>query len=401
VNSPATPGGIVSCTIALNVKLSVHARHLYTVLCCFVDERREIVRSKSELIDDTGFSRATVHRAMTELTEAGIVEAHSSIASDGGTRTNLYRLRDGGLCVRPPQAHTETPGVSGGDPLKESPAQTPVSEGDPGGSQRETGEGVSEGDGGSLLYKKGESSSLNHSPSVPSPERSQHTVPISPERPAPEETRPMTMLDFNNISIPTESTTKGDKPPRATTRLSYDYDEQFLAAWEAYGKVGKKQAAWQAWKNATGRTSIETIMAAIPHYLASDQPQRGFTQHLSTWLNNDGWESAEAQPKKPGYQGRAGSDARPAEDYEAQARTMPIHRQPRHGLGESLEICRAWYYHWNLAEQREWTREQLLATGNTPEDVDWLMDAYAKGIDPELYAQLVTLYSLTPHGSDA
>lgn len=229
-------------------------------------------------------------------------------------------------------------------------------------------------------------------------------MPISPEpsagHPAPEDDRRMTMLDFNQIRIPTEST-RAAKPKAASSRLKYDYDEPFLAAWEAYGRVGGKQQAWQAWKNANGRASVETIMAAIPHYLASDQPQRGYTQHFSTWLNNDGWESASAQPKAKGYQGRAGSDARAPEEYEASGKNMPIHRQQRRGLGESLEICRAWYYHWHLDEQRDWTREQLLATGNTPEDVDWLMEAYSKGIDPELYAQLVQLYSLTPHGSDA
>lgn len=214
----------------------------------------------------------------------------------------------------------------------------------------------------------------------------------------------MTMLDFNKIRIPVEDTRVAAKETkRARTRLKYDYDEAFLAAWEAYGRVGGKQQAWQAWMAANDRVPAATIMAAIPLYLASDGPRRGYTKHFSTWLNNDGWESAECQPsaKKKGYQGRAGSDARPQEEYETDAQNMPIHRQPRHGLGEPLEICRAWYYHWHVTEQREWTRDQLLATGNTPEDVDWLMDAYAHGIDPELYARLVELYSLTPHGSDA
>jgi hypothetical protein len=216
-------------------------------------------------------------------------------------------------------------------------------------------------------------------------------MPISPEPdPAPEEVPKVTMLDFNQIRIPTESTTKGGKLPRTTTRLKYDYDEQFLAAWEAYGKVGGKQQAWQAWKNANGRASVETIMAAIPHYLASDQPQRGFTQHFSTWLNNDGWESASAQPKKPGYQGRAGSDVKSQEGAEERVRRRPVCKLMRSGpMPGELDWNRAWYFHWNCAEQKNWTREQMLETGNTPEDVDWLMKAYADGIDPELHARLL------------
>jgi hypothetical protein len=393
VNSPAEPGGIVSRAIILNAKLSVHARLLYAVLCCVADDQRMIERSKPELIDDSGLSRATIHRAMAELMEAGIVEVYSSIASDGGSRTNRYRLHEGGLTQRPPWVHTETPGVSEGDPLKESPAQTPVSEGDPPGSLCETGRGVSEGDGGSSLYKKGEGGSSNLSPRVLSTEGSEHIMsqPPEPEPPAPEEVPKVTMLDWNNIKIPVDSTVKGGGlPPRTTTRLRYDYDEFFLAAWEAYGKVGKKQAAWQSWKNANARASIETITAAIPHYLASKGPQSGYTQHFSTWLNNDGWESAEAQPKPKGYQGRAGSDVKSQEGAEERVRRRPICKLMRSGpMPGELDWNRAWYFHWNCAEQQNWTREQMLETGNTPEDVDWLMKAYTDGIDPELYIRLL------------
>jgi hypothetical protein len=198
----------------------------------------------------------------------------------------------------------------------------------------------------------------------------------------------MTMLDFNNISIPTESTITTKKQPR--TRRNYDYDEPFLAAWEAYGRVGGKQQAFQAWRQATGRAPVETIMAAIPNYLASDGPQRGYTKHFATWLNNDGWESAESQPKKPGYQGRAGSDVRSLEGEVDRAKVRPICKLMRTGpMPGDREWNRAWYFHWNSAEQLDWTREQLLETGNTPEDVDWLMAAYADGIDPDLYQRML------------
>lgn len=224
----------------------------------------------------------------------------------------------------------------------------------------------------------------------------EHLPPTPPTEPAPEDLD-VTMLNFNKI--PTESTAAANKPP-VRARLKYDYDEPFLAAWDAYGKVGGKQQAWQAWKNASGRASIETIMAAIPHYLASvDDPR--YTKHMATWLNNDGWESASAQPKKKGYQGKAGSDLGPKESYELAAQRMTIRKQMLVGNGDTLEMSRAWYYHWNIDWQRDFTEEQLLATGNTPEDVDWLVDAYAHGIDPDLYQRFLTEYELDPHGSDA
>jgi hypothetical protein len=394
MTSPASSGGIVSRAIILNVKLSVHARHLYAVLCCVADDRREIERSKPELIEDSGLSRATIHRAMAELVEAGIVEVRPSVNSDGGTRTNRYCLQEGGLTQTLPPSLTEPPGVSEGDPLQGSAGQTPVSEGDPPGSQTETGEGVSEGDPGSFLYKKGEGETYNPSPSVTSPCSDKPTTTIRPEPdsadPAPEDDRPMAMLDFNRIPIPTEDTRVVAKEKRSRTRLKYDYDEPFLAAWEAYGRVGGKRQAWEAWKNANGRASIDTIMAAIPHYLASDGPQRGYTKHFSTWLNDDGWESAEAQPKKKGYQGRAGSDVKSQEGAEERVRRRPVCKLMRSGpMPGDLGWNRAWYFHWNVEQQRHWTREQLLETGNSSEDVDWLMQAYAHGVDSDLYQRLL------------
>lgn len=402
MNSPAEPGGIVSRAIILNAKLSVHARLLYAVLVVLADEHRECTRSRAELAIESGLSDSTVKRAMRELTEAEIVEIYSSKSEHGGFSANCFRVLDHpGVTQTPPHSGgvSETPPWGPSDPTpQETPAQT-LGQRDPRGGVSENPGVGSERPQGAYIDKKGESVS-RFPTGVTSNERYEHTTPIRPEPgpPAPEDDRPMTMLNFNGITIPTE---KGATKRPARSRLKYDYDEPFLAAWEAYGKVGGKQQAWQAWKAAADRVTPEVIMAAIPLYLASDAPRRGYTKHFSTWLNNDGWESAECQPKKPGYQGRAGSDARPQEEYNAQAQEMPIHRHPRHGLGETLPICRAWYYHWHVGEQREWTREQLLATGNTPEDVDWLMDAYAHGIDSALYTQLVELYSLTPHGSDA
>lgn len=396
MNPPAVGGGTFDPSIVLNVKLSANARLLYVVLVALANEQRECARSRTELTMESGLSDSTVKRALRELAGSGIIEICTSKSEHGGFSVNSFRILDSpGVSQTPPPSGsvTQTPGWGHTDP---TPQETPVQTW---GLTDPRGVG-SQGPQGAYIDKKGEGGSTSLSPSVLSPEGSEHTMPISPERPAPEEAPRMTMLDFNKIPIPVDSTTTASRAPKRP-RLKYDYDEGFLAAWEAYGRVGGKQQAWQAWKAANNRVSAEVIMAAIPHYLASDQPQRGYTQHFSTWLNNDGWESASAQPKKPGYQGRAGSDARPPEEYEASGKNMPIHRQIRFGLGESLEICRAWYYHWHLAEQRAWTREQLLATGNTPEDVDWLMNAYAHGIDVELYAQLVQLYSLTPHGSEA
>lgn len=221
------------------------------------------------------------------------------------------------------------------------------------------------------------------------------TPPKPPAEPAPEDLA-VNLINFNDRP---SATTPSAKPSQKHARRNYDYTPDFLAAWELYGRVGGKQAASRAWTQAIKRAAQETILAAIPHYLASvDNPR--YTQHMSTWLNDDGWESASARPKKPGYQGKAGSDLGPKESYENVAKQMPIRKQMVYGNGDTLEMCRAWYYHWNIEVQRDYTEEQLLATGNAPDDVDWLVDAYAHGIDPDLYQRFLTEYDLDPHGSD-
>jgi hypothetical protein len=390
VNSPAEPGGIVSRAIILNAKLSVHARLLYAVLVVLADERRECAHSRAELVLESGLSDSTVKRAQRELVDAGIVEIYSGKSEHGGFSANSYRLLDTpGVSQTPPHSGgvTQTPPWGHTDPTPHEPAGQTLGLADPRGVG-------SDGPQGASLYKKGEGETYNPSPSVTSPCSDKPTTTIRPEPdsadPAPEDDRPMAMLDFNRIPIPTEDTRVVAKAKRSRTRLKYDYDEPFLVAWEAYGRVGGKQQAWQAWKNANGRASIDTIMAAIPHYLASDGPQRGYTQHFSTWLNNDGWESAEAQPKKKGYQGRAGSDVKSQEGAEERVRRRPVCKLMRSGpMPGDLGWNRAWYFHWNIEQQRHWTREQLLETGNNPEDVDWLMQAYAHGIDSDLYQRML------------
>lgn len=398
MTSPAEPGGIVSRAIILNAKLSVHARLLYAVLCCVANDQREIERSKPELIDDSGLSRATLHRAMAELTEAGIVEIHSSINSDGGTRTNRYRLQEGGLTQRLPLVHTETPGVSQGDPLKESAAQTPVSQGDPRGSQAETGEGVSEGDGG-LIYKRDKYTSLENTLSTSSLTSTSKEHIAKPD-PAPEEA-PVALLNLNDFDdLPTGPA----KVRRQRTSPATD-DPEFDKAWAAYGHKVDRVQARKAWTRALKKAEAEVILAAIPAYVAvttgkgepegtgtSWKPRR---KNLATWLNNEGWTEVIEEPKK-GYQGRAGSDVKTLEGSLERTKVRPICKLMRTGpMTGDLEWNRLWYYHWNAAEQRDWTEEQLLATGNSPEDVAWLLEAYADGVDLDAYNHMKRDFNLT------
>jgi hypothetical protein len=404
------PGGlgpaVVDPAIVLNAKLTIHARLLYAVLCCLADEGRTVERSKPELMDDSGLSRATLHRAMAELIEAGIVEVHSSINSDGGTRTNLYHLHEGGLTQRLPQVQTETPGVSHRDPLEESPAQTPVSHRDPGGSHTETGEGVSEGDGGSLIYKKGVPLDTEAEVQVnthTSPEHIHHAEP-----PAPEGSRPMrTMRNFNTNPQSVTAATTPKRARRGPTKSTDDPD--FDRAWALYAHPVDKAQGRKAWTTALKKTDAETIIGAIPAYVAvslgkNDPERRGADwvprrKNFATWLNNSGWteDYTPAQPQR----GRAGADAHDPAFYVDHTKQFTIQQLIRNGptAGEP-DLCFAWYYHWNHAEQATWTREQMLATGNTPEDVNRLMTAYRDGIDQALYREFLDAFQIDQDGAN-
>jgi hypothetical protein len=98
-------------------------------------------------------------------------------------------------------------------------------------------------------------------------------------------------------------------PPRGPRSLDYsDELETFWAAWRTHnpstpsGKpkraVSGKGAAAKALNTALRRIDLPVILKAIPAYMASEKPQRGFCQDASTWLNNRGWDD-EYSPYRP------------------------------------------------------------------------------------------------------
>lgn len=204
----------------------------------------------------------------------------------------------------------------------------------------------------------------------------------------------MALLNLNDFEdLPSAPTKPRRQRPSPTTD-----DPNFDKAWVAYGHKVDRVQARKAWTRALKKTSAETILAAIPAYVAvtaaKGEPEgtgaawKPRRKNLATWLNNEGWTEVIEAPKK-GYQGNAGSDVKTMEGALERTMARPICKLMRTGpMTGDLDWNRAWYYHWNVAEQRDWTAEQLLATGNTPEDVEWLLEAYADGIDLEIYDRM-------------
>jgi hypothetical protein len=408
MTSPAEPGGIVSRAVILNAKLSVHARLLYAALAVQADDARECARSRAELIEDSGIPETSIKRAMRELLTEGIVEIYAAKTERGGYSTNVYRLNDNpwaGVAQPPSGSVPVAQGLGPSGPRVDgSAAQTlgPVwpkglGQGDPRGLGPEGPKG--------LIYKKDRYSSSENSLTTSSTHTTEEYKRAKPD-PAPEEV-PVALLNLNDFDdLPTGPA----KLPRQRKSTPTD-DPDFDKAWAAYSHKVDRVQAKKAWARAVKKAPAETILAAIPAYVAvttgKGEPEGTGTawkprrKNLATWLNNEGW-TEEIEPPKKGYQGQAGSDLGPAESYENAAKHLPIHRLARLGpMGNDWEMNFAWYYHWNVQEQRGWTVEQMLETGNTPEDVDALMDAYANGIDPQLYQRLLSDYNIPPHGSDA
>lgn len=95
--------------------------------------------------------------------------------------------------------------------------------------------------------------------------------------------------------------------PRA---LGYsDEFETFWGEWKTYNPKDASGADRRAVKNkgkaakslivALRKTALPVIMAAIPAYMASSDPQRGFCQDACTWLNNNGWDDDYVPYRRP------------------------------------------------------------------------------------------------------
>lgn len=217
-----------------------------------------------------------------------------------------------------------------------------------------------------------------------------------------------TMRNFNDNRREDPAPAAAPKRARRGPTQPTD-DPDFDRAWALYAHPVDKAQGRKAWIRALKKTDAETILAAIPSYVAAslgknDPERRGADwlprrKNFATWLNNNGWEE-DYTPAKPTASGRSGADAHDPQFYVDHTKQFTIKQLLRNGptAGEP-DLCFAWYYHWNRAEQAGWTREQMLTTGNTPEDVDRLMAAYRDGIDQALYREFLAAFQLDQDGA--
>lgn len=112
-----------------------------------------------------------------------------------------------------------------------------------------------------------------------------------------------------------------DGRTNGTTKKSGE-PTSFQPWWEEYrtqiknigkGSPGNRAPALTAYSKALKSTTPEVLTTSMLAYMRSYDPQRGFAQHASTWLNQKGWET----PWEPYTAGSMGSVSRmplPARD---------------------------------------------------------------------------------------
>lgn len=112
-------------------------------------------------------------------------------------------------------------------------------------------------------------------------------------------------------SQPSESGSLERSSESSRAKVPGAYSGEFERLWEHTGKSrGNKGAAWKAFAAIRVPKPVPgALRIAWDAYMASSGPVGGFVQHLSTWLNQRGWETDWQPAAKPKTRDDRNSDA--------------------------------------------------------------------------------------------
>lgn len=362
-------------------------------------ERREIRRAlmtleKLGIIVDYGEADSGATIWFLALSEPGPVEhlelleaqRTAILTKSNAERQSRHRARRnsaGGVTANPEPVTSES---NGGDPVTVPEAPAPSNSEEPVTSQRGARYVTAE-----TPLRNAASAPLTTKAQLPMVELPTVELPTPADRPAhPTEEAPRVLRNFNGYrppAKPTQEPTTPAKPRKARSQSTDDPD--FDRAWELYDYKPEKVAARRAWAKALKAATAEEILAAIPAYVAQapkpGEPEgrgtawRPRRKNFSTWLNKECWRD-EIEPPRKGYQGQAGSDLRPRQEYEDRTKHYSVPKLMKNSaFAGQRQGCYAWYWHWNRTEQADWTTEQLVEFGNTPDDAEVLYVAFRHG----------------------
>ena len=95
--------------------------------------------------------------------------------------------------------------------------------------------------------------------------------------------------------FPDEPENTGEQEPEVETSVKRnDYPEDFSTFFRSWPQTnGSKKKAFQSWKKARDKPSLEKLLSIVDRLKKSDKWQRGIIPHPETWLNGKRWETAE------------------------------------------------------------------------------------------------------------
>lgn len=236
---------------ALFGKGSARELAVYGALALHADENGQCWPSAGRLAELVGVSVPTVHKALDRLVELGAVTRVVRRRPDGGQTSNLYVLHAWGLARRaqereqaqPEQAQSESVSEEG-DPYKDSL----------GGVER--------------ILRPPTKDSLDE----------------------------LDSYELDQVNNPLHTSPDGDSvlspvPAKPDTPKPRKYSDEFEQWWKCYPVKRGKPRAYEAFKKALKRASIETLTQGAIDYAGwvKAHPDRS-PKWAQGWLNDDRWE---------------------------------------------------------------------------------------------------------------
>lgn len=229
---------------------------VYGALALHADENGQCWPSAGRLAELAGISVPTVHKALDRLVELGAVTRVVRRRPDGGQTSNLYVLHAWGLARRAQEREHEQPEH---ESASRSESVSVSGEGDP---SKDSLGGVER----NLIPPSKDSLDELYSYELDPVNNPMHTSP-----------------DGDSVLIP--------DPPKPDTPKPRRYSDEFEQWWKCYPVKRGKPRAYEAFKKARKRASLETLTQGAIDYAGwvKANPDRS-PKWAQGWLNDDRWE---------------------------------------------------------------------------------------------------------------
>lgn len=103
--------------------------------------------------------------------------------------------------------------------------------------------------------------------------------------------------ELNDLSDSVESNDSDNSDSPKPAPKKNEYPDDFKAFWKVYPKKTGKIPAFEAWKKAKRKASVEEIIAGAHRYANDPNRDPGYTKNAQGWLNDGRWMDEPLPPK--------------------------------------------------------------------------------------------------------